>query len=384
MFCRMVLLNFQREEAQQPQQKAQVLKEETAPTNKKSSLCRTDQFLPGRWIAYNRTEKTYVSCGSFANDYLDVEIKDKCNASTWHDQWGRGPHSGLTLIGGHASVCDEADRTRRIPSLREQFQWKPDQCDLLAWDPLLFCKLLGRRKIHFLGDSTMQQTFASFVNLINSQKEGYSQELLCAEQLSFSALHGLYQHYEQEVESWDNTIHRFEPDIIVIGFGAHYTHFGTHFEVFEQSIHTMFELFNHTLIERKGRLGGGGAQRKQQLHLVWKTNNPGHVECDKYKGPNAVYSDHLNAAKDKYKWAYFPHYDALYQNVSMLEKYKHLIGKTSVLDVGALYFRADSHPGMRAWDWMKIWGGDCLHYCSPGALDLIPVLFLHTLLFDLP
>lgn len=175
-------------------------------------------------------------------------------------------------------------------------------------------------------------------------------------------------------------VHRFEPDIIVIGFGAHYTHFGPRFEIFEQSIHTLFELFNHSLTERKDR-----GQQNQQLHLVWKTNNPGHVDCDNYKGPNAFYSDHLEPAKDKYKWVYFPHYDAVYRNVPMLTQYCHIISrKASVLDVGALYFRPDSHPGRRAWDWMKIWGGDCLHYCSPGALDLIPALFLHTLLFDLP
>eukprot|EP01039_Chlorochromonas_danica_P001001 gene1002-1087_t len=348
--------------------------EKEASSGHKSSrskkLCRPDQFLPGRWVFRNLTEKLYVSCGQFANDFLDPEIKDECNGTHYHDAEMVGPQTKLTLITSHGSACDELDKTRWKPSLREQYYWEADQCEMLAWDPELFCRLLGRRKILFIGDSTMQQTFASFVNMINWRQN----RTMCSDQLSISRIMGFFQPYDEELAMWNGRLERLQPDMVMIDFGPHYTLRGGHDSLFNESVHKMLRMFNHTQTERR-KIG------KRPLKMIWKTINPGHVDCDKYTGPSYSYFNDTDWSKDRFKWQYFNEYDAFYQNIIQHPHYAHLKDSLSLLNVDMLHFRPDSHPGRRAWDWIRSRGGDCLHFCSPGALDTIPILFLHWMLF---
>ena len=44
-----------------------------------------------------------------------------------------------------------------------------------------------------------------------------------------------------------------------------------------------------------------------------------------------------------------------------------------------LYLRPDSHPGKNSWSDARF-GGDCLHLCIPGPLDIFSILLLHYLI----
>jgi len=334
--------------------------------NSNLTYCKPNEIMPGKWVRQNLTEKLYVSCGKETNDWQDPEINQYCTTEgRISNDIDRGPKENLTIVGGHASVCDEMDKTRLIPSQREQYIWQPDNCQLMKWDARLFCKLLGNRNLMFFGDSTMQQTFASFINRINWGKD----RAYCAHQLTFAVAFGISLPYEKELERWDRIILLHNPDIIVAGFGGHFTRFGDNMGPFNHTVRALYQLLNHTAHIRN----------ESRLHFIWKTNNPGHVLCDDYTEPTNYYP-HQSPELDKYKWGYFPKYDEIYENFRSTQYFG--MFKNSTLNMEPLYFRPDAHAGKRAWDWHRTFGGDCLHLCAPGALDVAPIFFMHWMLHN--
>jgi len=97
------------------------------------------------------------------------------------------------------------------------------------------------------------------------------------------------------------------------------------------------------------------------ITFLWKTQNPGHYNCDLNKEPFNVTRSSPNEA-DKYHWNVHVDFDEYARNHSKAFGFE-------VVDMKPLYLRPDSHPGDE----------DCLHYCMPGPLDLFPVLLLQML-----
>jgi hypothetical protein len=98
---------------------------------------------------------------------------------------------------------------------------------------------------------------------------------------------------------------------------------------------------------------------------VWKTQNPGHFQCDKYNAPTVGSTGYpIPANLDKYHWNSLPEYDNYIRSSLSEARYGF-----KILDMSPLYFRADAHTG----------GGDCLHFCMPGPVDLFAILLLQML-----
>ena len=307
--------------------------------------CTPPELKEGAWIRRNRTSKTYVCCGD-GGDYQNPEIKQFC--------------IGGPIFRDHGCICDEFQHTRLNVSERENWMWKPSaNCDIMDWSPITFCNLLGTRKVLFVGDSTMEQTYGAFVSMLKWSANGTS----CASQLSKRRIEGRLDNTGLEDIKTGFAIHK--PDIIIAGFGAHYTHFGLNFTLFEDHMKELLILYSNLKRIHK------------DLQFVWKTNNPGHINCD--NSSVALIPPLQDEKTDKYYWRHFPQYDDIFHRIS---KDMNLDSEIHTLNVQALYLRPDSHPGKLAWDWIKRSNGDCLHFCAPGALDLIPILFTHSMLYN--
>lgn len=82
----------------------------------------------------------------------------------------------MAQFGASSCICDQQ---RTHISHRESYHWSPASCRLPEWDAVEFCRLLGRRKILFIGDSTMMQA-ASTVMSMTTAAGGH-----CADQLAY-------------------------------------------------------------------------------------------------------------------------------------------------------------------------------------------------------
>lgn len=86
----------------------------------------------------------------------------------------------------------------------------------------------------------------------------------------------------------------------------------------------------------------------------------------------------LSHQQSEYHWNLFPTYD------DMAKTFFKDIG-VDIIDMYPLFLRPDGHPGKygtvhKIGDKHNV--VDCLHYCTPGPLDLFSILLYH-LLIDL-
>ncbi len=118
------------------------------------------------------------------------------------------------MIGGHACVCDERFGRSAINPV-QKYEWRPKNCSLDQWDSKQFCTLLGTRKILLLGDSTMQQSAATLVNMVASG--GGS----CVNQITFARSHYLIFRDGKEERTVFEYFDAILPDIFIFTAGAH-------------------------------------------------------------------------------------------------------------------------------------------------------------------
>lgn len=294
----------------------------------------------GRWIDVPKTKKTYYSCGWGGNDF-----RFNPNLCGWSTREGEqlmyGHMSWLIQSGGWSSSCDARDNTRLTVTQRERYEWKPLTCDLIPWNATQFCELLGNRTVLLVGDSTMQQTGAALASRITTDAPPMKG---CAPQVAI----GRINKFGPERKQTDaiQHINAVKPDIVVVNTGAHFM--------------TTTE-FARDLMYLKTLYQNLQANYHKNITFVWKTMNPGHVNCSQTSGGplNEDWSHH-HSREDLYQWYLFPYQDTYA---------KHFVRSQMgmrVIDMSPLYYRQDAHS-------------DCLHYCMPGPVDLFSVLLLNML-----
>ena len=174
-----------------------------------------DSILPGVW------ERTHLSQQSFhCCEY------DECD--------------GSELSPCKPSRCDGKSEGRMIHA-REKYIWKPDSCDLIAWNSTQFCGLLGNRTMLLIGDSTMHQSAITLTSMISYWYEQHNADAgisaSCADQILFRWSDFLIVSHDVPVEGATNFypgsdqergasisehILEVNPDIVVITAGAHF------------------------------------------------------------------------------------------------------------------------------------------------------------------
>ena len=310
--------------------------------HREGNLCRNSGHVNGKWVynpSLNLTRKSFSCCGEAKGEFL--KNKEECGPD-WYDiehlYWGSKKY--LSLAGGSGCWCDILWGYKNVHP-REMYEWVPQDCQLLPFNGSRFCELIGQRKILMVGDSTMQQTAATLMSMIVSYGG------TCADQVAFGRSDQLFFSTKGHLDLFQ-FVALIKPDICIMNSGPHNHDMGDMFSVVE-SLKNMW-----------GRLETSSPHTK----YIWKTNNPGHVDCpsgmirDNVIGPQPYAPD--SKEYDEFQWNLHPAFDELAKN------YSKILNLTGVIDMSPLYQRADAH-----WD--------CLHYCMPGPINIFSNILLNML-----
>jgi len=321
--------------------------------------------IEGRWVyvGRNRTFAASVCCGWDRRHYLTNPTQ--CGTERIDDSNYRGYGAEVGMhqqTGGHACEC-RADFV-------DEFQWRPsrqrnqpddeaEQETFIDFDPIDTCRRLGHRTVLFIGDSTFQQTASTLMNALIPGD--------CAMQIRFQGADTLIDEplgMGNRGIHWERTVALEEPDLVVLGAGAH-------IETYANFTRTVDEVLKgmKRLMDRDG---------EKKLSIVWKTQQPGGCTDEIF------HPDDPDQAATAFDFSYPPgylkyqHNDFYRRDLYALGKMKEL-GLPYSLDMRMLYSRSDAHIRSGRKEMKEQAFVDCLHLCSPGPLDVIAPMF-HRLL----
>ena len=335
-------------------------------------ICDGIGYNFGKWVPRNFTEnpsQNFACCGGGIQNSL--VCKDKT----------------IPINEEHGCSCEaryykdnnfSPESNKFIPQ-SVNYDWKPDNCHLAGWDGNEFCKLLGKKKMLLIGDSTMYQTYTVVANMIIQTNTSDQYLRTCASQL---------QHKMSDIplglplppqsrgrgnsilttvaNEWKEGRHY---DIIIFSLGFHIHGLikpdNSKLNVTDQSYadylspRLMEQLDNIRSIYKFSGL--------EYPTLIYKTDNMPHSNCQAQygKGPQEELDNRegiMNLNKDsKYMWN---------KEFGLEDHIIHACNerKVPVLRMYPLYSRSDGHPLE-----------ECLHYCTPGPLNILGRLLLHFL-----
>jgi hypothetical protein len=299
-------------------------------------VCRNNEHKIGEWkfrehLARN---KTFYCCGWDDEDFL--KDTKQCGTVKIHgDNLYYGSNTTNTQSGGHACLCDAQEPGGRwFVHKREQFEWVPTFCHLLAWNATQFCELLGSQTILFVGDSTMQQTMGTLTSMITSSG-GH-----CANQIAHGRSDLLYFSGHGHDNLFQHTM-KMKPDILIMTVGAWLHDMGDFWSVFENLKYRWKELLAAV----------------PNLRVVYKTQNPHTYHPNVGGDPDPVWAPEPEGG-DWYHYNLFPTFDQVAYNYSKQMNF-------TMLDMSPLYLRRDAHSV-----------SDGMHFCLPGPVNLFSNILL--------
>jgi hypothetical protein len=352
-------------------------------------FCVGNEYITGKWLYNNATDlkKSFVCCA-----YNHVEkfyVKDVCfpilpkfnktmlPTPKYHYTPNQGSNEFFMFPEGDGCTCDMSQHTSYSVTDRERYYWKPENCSLPQWNAKHFCQLLGSRNLLILGDSTGLQSFATLANMITTGEGG------CATQLRYDWSNDLQPNPPPACAVCGSndiytsiTTRPVIPDIVVILYGAHVPnldYFRSAWVTVDRQLRQMHDLHPN-------------------MKFIYKSQNPAHVDCrDPHTKPSETI--HVITKEDPNQWFWYLHdefdriaeagvrklqffYHPEMNNVSHPHHHQHPQHKSShfvpfiqYMDMTPLKYRVDAHTTR-----------DCLHFCTPGPLDLFSVLLYNRLL----
>lgn len=241
------------------------------------------------------------------------------------------------------AVYNNAVKQNQSDDISGRWEWiAHDRHDKLPqWSAPDFCKLLGNRTLLLVGDSTMQQTWTSLINLMNFPNASCLKQLqyLASDFLAPTEAFTKRPRRKERYNSLDNLLRPFvngtESLVIILGVAAHLNKWRR----YEQAVEWV-----GTYIE--GNRRHFMMREPEKVKFYFKTANPPHHQCAEHADPWLPGELDLGVnemAKHDY-WK------------SALEYDRYAAGKlwsngTSIIDMSPLYLRPDAHTF------------DCLHYC---------------------
>ena len=340
-------------------------------------LCRDTEYTVGRWEGYIKDEETRkksfvcVDCSEEevelqqlqeGTEKIDICADDSSSQDySYHD----GLHFREFSSGCACSHASKENIHQILP--HERYEWVPSNCRLEEFDAHKFCSLLGHRTVMLIGDSTMHQTANTLMFLIKHQNATCSAQIIFALSYTLSGkgtTHPFTYHTNSGsrpdgIDFQTDSILSY-PDIVVLNVGAHAEDWG--------DLNYIWEIWDLKGMIRREMEGAG-----RNSTFIWKTQNPGHVNCttifEPLKEPQQI---DKNDPKDTFKWSEFLGYDEL--NVNNAKE----LGM-KIIDMSPLYYRADAHPSVSKLLLHKKTEHDCLHYCIPGPLNLFAVILMNML-----
>jgi hypothetical protein len=221
-------------------------------------------------------------------------------------------------------------------SLKDQYTWKSKALQE-PWNAREFCQLLGNRKLLLVGDSTMSQSATTLMNAAFPAG--------CQTQMVYTMSDTLIQENFgafNRGEYWTNQIARYSPDIVIFSTGPHI--YG------DSNLHRVTNSFLKDIeILRK----------ISNITFVWKTQQAAGCTMNMSQSHPFLAAQELPSKSTlMYNHAEYFQRDSLM--ISILQKHE-----IPFLDLRMLYSRSDAHVDANK---------DCLHFCSPGPLDIFPNL----------
>lgn len=258
-----------------------------------------------------------------------------------------------------------------------QLAWKPSssvECRLpLQWEARAFCKELGERQMHFIGDSTMFQIAATLMNRIvldaativthenlertvpvGGNLSVARQRLLeCAGQVSFATsdtLIGRNLGYFNRGKMWAEEVRAERlndcPSIVILGANQHVGR-GVDYRQLLVDVATLIPSFTN-------------------ITFFWATSVPGGCAVAAAAFPPGASPRSWEAAMN-----------SSYHDVNNTQNLPELYSRDQlaidfwsgthvrVINLLALHLRPDAHPG----SFLTAADRDCRHLCIPGPLD---------------
>ena len=200
------------------------------------------------------------------------------------------------------------------------------------------CDLIGKRKVMFIGDSTMEQTASTFMNAVFPS--GCQEQVVMA--LADTLVGRPFGHMNRG-KAWTSYVEEHNPDIVVLSVGAHVYSYP---QVEEGSFDIIVDEVITKILEYR--------TTSPQLQVIWKTLQPGG--CTRNMADPVVF---------EHNWGTFRGRDE--RAIRRLSLFN-----VPILDLRMLHNRSDAH--ISSHDNPYADKHDCLHFCIPGPLDVVPVL----------
>ena len=261
----------------------------------------------------------------------------------------RGKKDTYQLMGGYECKC---------PAFVDNYFWQSPE--LPPFDAHRTCRLLGRRKVLMIGDSTMRQTASLLINALFPA--GCQTHILfrIADTLvnkNFGAMN--------RGEHWRRIVEEVKPEIVIMSVGAHVQDYnGQNATTVYRSI--VDEVLNNIVMLKNISL------YFQNLTFVWKTQQPQGCSKSILMMPPAEAAQQTtdsgmfsSSGRESYEW-----------DLYLLSRLQEL--NMPYLDLRMLYSRSDGHIASQ---FAESSGGDCRHFCN-GPMDVLASLF-QKLLMDL-
>jgi hypothetical protein len=338
------------------------------------------KYIEGEWIPYNEEP----SSSRLEAATKSGEMFQCCDGQVAYDYSKVCSLPGVPHIEDHGCYChaayarehSENNTVPYYPTIAK-YDWKPHSCDLTRWNAKTFCEKLNNRKVLIIGDSTMAQTYGTLASMIFQSQEFPSSDERdkCLSLLTFQHSDFLmYQAEESRGLSLVTAIRSkrgFHDDMVIMSTGAHYDMLIERQNGVTINDEAYGNYFFPKLKDDLAVLNRVYTQEmKRNFTFIYKTENPGHPHCAHYTTPMKGNLNNKEEEKillhSKFHW----------ENSFVLDR--KLIGMASelgvkVIQMNPLFLRPESHAGLSA-------GEDCLHYCTPGPLNLFSLLLFQALL----
>lgn len=250
-------------------------------------------------------------------------------------------HVRHQMTGGNSCSCQ---------NFTDDWAWQKQDNDddsnlMQSLSPDHFCKLLGKRKVLFFGDSTMSQIASTVMNAVMPGG--------CAPQVYLMTgytMLGIKKHKLRDAD-WYTVLQKYQPDFFIWSVGPH----------IHNELQWKEEIFEVLLANMTSE---GTRRAFPNTQFIYRTNQPAGCHFNR----TILLPDRVDQAArmfdfeamnlQYYQWEWF-----YWRDVYALARCQQVGMRT--LDLRMLYSRVDAHPGFDKK------GGDCLHFCQPGPLDVV-------------
>jgi len=308
--------------------------------------------LDGEWVHIgknnNRTFDSPECCDkNFLSRRRREAIAPNCNMTfTQYMEWGNSSNKQHGLYNGNLNYPAMVGyKGCQCHDFVDEYEWKSPT--LPPFNASETCRMLGKRTVLYIGDSTAHEAASTLMNSFRPAGE------TCQTQITFAlsdTLIGRKYGALNRGRRWTTAVDMVRPDIIILSVGAH--------------IVTNDTIYMNVIDQVLSEIEAMKKNIPPHVKFAWQTQVPAGCS-EKITSPqNVTIAGEMSMELSDYNHGQF------YQRDLMLISRLQAIGMP-YMDLRMLYSRTDAHinkqTGARE--------PDCLHVCVPGPLDVMGSLF---------